>query len=254
MVQSTSSAPHVLVARLAVAAELERRGIDKSRENKHQHFMFRGVDDVMGAVAELLVEHKLVLEVEALDLQFSSYQTKKNETAFRAIVKYKLTFLSAVDGSSSTVVTYGEGADHADKATNKAQSYAYKDALLKGFCVPVEGRQEDRDPDFEDPQVGKSNPRQAPRAQVEKPAVVREQRASPATPAADEPAAEGPETIEHALERLVRDAKNRAVAEAKILQAYNAMHLGEIPEEEVADAIQMLENFVEQKRKQQQKK
>jgi hypothetical protein len=228
MVQSTQSVPAVLVGLLGVAKALAAEGIGKDQNNKAQGFKFRGVDDVMGALSPLLVANNLLLLPEALELVSSTYPGKEGKTQFRAVVKLKLTIVSAVDGSRETVTMYGEGADSADKSTGKANSYAFKDAMLKAFCVPIQGNPEDRDPDFNTPESGRVP---AARAQAEAPAKLENKSADP-------------ETLAGALERLASDKDKRKKLESKILQAYGVMLLEEVPADRVQEAIQAAEKFV----------
>jgi hypothetical protein len=235
MVQSTETkAPAVVTSMLAVAKALGEQGIAKSRKNKDQGFNFRGVDDVMGVLNGLLVDNQLVMLPEALSHQFSTYPMKNDRTGYRSVVHLKLTFISTIDGSREVMSMFGEGADTADKSTGKAQSYAYKDAILKAFSVPLAGNPEDRDPDFESPEGAdeKADRKPAPRAATK--------------PAAKAPPAESvdPETVAGALERLVKSEDLREKLKGKILEAYGVMLLEDIPDDKVQEAIQQAETFV----------
>ena len=44
--------------------------------------------------------------------------------------------IEAEDGSYRDFVGTGQGADNQDKAGGKASTYAWKDALVKGLCLP----------------------------------------------------------------------------------------------------------------------
>ena len=234
MVQSTQTVPAVLVGLLGVAKALAAEGISKDQNNKAQGFKFRGVDDVMGVLSPLLVANNLLLLPEALELVSSTYPGKEGKTQFRAVVKLKLTIVSAVDGSRETVTMFGEGADGADKSTGKANSYAFKDAMLKAFCVPLQGSPEDRDPDYNTPESGR-----APAARA---VLTPDKDGTPATRLKNESA--DPEFLVDALERLAPDADKRKKLESKILQAYGVMLLEEVPKDRVQEAIQSAEKFV----------
>jgi ERF superfamily. len=233
MVQSTESkAPAVVTSMLAVTRALGELGIAKKRENTQQHFKFRGVDDVMAALSPLLVENNLIVLPEALSHTFSTYPTK-NGTGYRSVVLVQLTFESAVDGSQRVMKMYGEGGDSADKSTGKAQSYAFKDAILKAFSVPVAGNPEDRDPDYTSPEGADESP--APS----------ERKAAPRAPAQQTKQSQGPESIAEALTRLIpANEEKRKALEAKILEAYGVMLLENVPAEKVQDAIKQAETFV----------
>ena len=53
------------------------------------------------------------------------------------VLKVAFDVVSSKDGSSHTIVAFGEALDGSDKATAKAMSSAYKYAMLQLFCVPV---------------------------------------------------------------------------------------------------------------------
>ena len=236
MVQSTETkAPAVVISMLAVTKALGELGIAKSRQNKEQGFKFRGVDDVMAVLNELLVTNQLVLLPEALSHEFSTYPMKNDRTGYRSVVHLQLTFVSAIDGSEKVMKMFGEGADTADKSTGKAQSYAYKDAILKAFSVPLEGNPEERDPDYSSPESGGSDDRKpAPRASAQQPKQNEQV---------------GPETIADALKRLVpTNEEAREKLQGKILEAYGVMLLEDVPEDKVQDAIKQAEAFIAKQR------
>lgn len=236
MVQSTETkAPAVVTSMLAVEKALSELGIAKSSKNKDQGFMFRSVDAVMAALSGLLVANSLIMLPEALSHTFSTYTFKSGTPGYRSVVLLQLTFVSAIDGSTAVMKMYGEGADSADKSTGKAQSYAFKDAILKAFSVPVEGSPEERDPDFSSPDGGGTEAR-APA-----------ERASTQQVAPKETA--GPETVAGALERLVpKNEEARKKLEGKILEANGVMLLEEIPAERVQDAIKQAEEYIRKQR------
>ena len=63
----------------------------------------------------------------------------KGTALFYTTVCAEFDVVSAKDGSSHTVCTYGEAMDSGDKATNKAMSAAYKYAAFQAFAIPTEG-------------------------------------------------------------------------------------------------------------------
>ena len=123
----------------AVAAELATSGIAKSQHNDEGDYAYRGIEDVLNALAPLLARHKLcvlprVLEREAL-------RGRGGEQ--RVVLRVGFDLVSAIDGSSHVVESFGEAIDDSDKGTAKAMSAAYKAAMLQAFCIPVP--QEDAD-------------------------------------------------------------------------------------------------------------
>jgi hypothetical protein len=145
-----STIPAVYAKIAAVSAELAQVGISKGRKNQQQGYTFRGIDDVLNALAPMLANHGLVILPRCLSRDQSERESKNGGTLFSVTVHAAFDFVAAVDGSSHTVQTYGEAMDSADKATNKAMSAAYKYAAFLAFCIPTEG---DNDADAHTPEV-----------------------------------------------------------------------------------------------------
>ena len=129
----------------AVASQMAKDGISKSRDNKQQGFKFRGIDETLNALAPVLSTHGLVILPRMLSRTVTERETKNGGALFSVVVEAEFDFVSSEDGSTHTVKTYGEAMDTADKATNKAMSIAYKYAAFLAFCIPVEGMGEDAD-------------------------------------------------------------------------------------------------------------
>lgn len=142
-------APQVIRSIAALAADLAKVGIAKSRENREQHFKFRGIDQVMNTLAPLLVANNLIVSPAFRDRVVTERPTKAGGVMFNVVLWADLTFISAIDGSRHTITTPGEGQDSADKATNKAMSIAYKYAMFLLNCIPLEPTD---DPDSETPE------------------------------------------------------------------------------------------------------
>jgi hypothetical protein len=122
----------------AVQGEMAEIGIKKDKKNQQQGYNFRGIDDVYNALAPLLSKHGLCILPRATERVCVERQTKSGGVLFYTTVKCEFDFVSAVDGSKHTVVTYGEAMDSADKSTNKSMSSAYKYACFQAFCIPVD--------------------------------------------------------------------------------------------------------------------
>lgn len=146
--ETATPALHVYVAINAVATDLAKLGLSKGQRNKDQGFNFRGIDDLYNAIAPLLAKHKLIL-IPRVDQRIETQRTLKSGATMYAValhVNYHMR--SAVDGSWVDGATFGEGADMADKATNKAMSAAYKYFAIQTFAIPVVGSE---DPDLDSP-------------------------------------------------------------------------------------------------------
>jgi hypothetical protein len=134
------AAPHVYAAIAAVQGELATVGIAKNRKNTQgSGYMFRGIDDVYGALSPLLAKHKLVVIPRVTRREVVDRQSKSGGALFYVTVHAEFDFVSAIDGTTHTAATFGEAMDSGDKATNKAMSAAYKYAAFMTFAIPTEG-------------------------------------------------------------------------------------------------------------------
>lgn len=122
-----------------VQARLAKEGICKNRFNKGQEYKFRGIDDVFNAVSSILADVGLVILPSYATREITERASAKGGVLFSVVVRGEFTLVSSHDGSTASVVTYGEAMDSADKATNKAMSAAYKYMALQVFAIPTEG-------------------------------------------------------------------------------------------------------------------
>jgi hypothetical protein len=123
----------------AVQAELAVTGITKSRTNSFDKYQFRGIDDVYNVLSPLLAKHGLCVLPRMISRACEERESQKGGALFYVTVEAEFDFVSAHDGSSHTVRTFGEAMDRGDKATNKAMSAAYKYAAFQAFAIPTEG-------------------------------------------------------------------------------------------------------------------
>ena len=123
--------------------------IGKTQKNKTQGFMYRGIDDVYGALQPLLAKHEVFTIPQVLEEHSEERQTKAGGTLIYRILRIQYTFFT-VDGSSISCIVIGEGMDSGDKAANKAMAVGHKYALLQTFCIPTE---DVKDPDAESHEV-----------------------------------------------------------------------------------------------------
>jgi hypothetical protein len=129
----------VYTAIAAITAELARCGIAKSKINEAEQYAYRGIDDVMEALAPLLAKHRLCVLPRVLERISCDRASPNGEPAISVAIKIAFDIVSARDGSSHTIEAYGEALDSADKGTSKAMSSAYKSAMIQAFCIPVRG-------------------------------------------------------------------------------------------------------------------
>ena len=124
----------------AVQAELSKVGISKSRRTTPgSGYNFRGIDEVYNTLSPIMAEQGLCILPRILSRVSTERGTKSGGVLFYVTVEAEFDFVSADDGSTHTVRTFGEAMDSSDKATNKAMSAAYKYAALMTFAIPTEG-------------------------------------------------------------------------------------------------------------------
>ena len=123
-----------------VQAALSVEGISKDRTNTQgASYKFRGIDDVLNALAPLLAKFQLCILPRIIARECTERISKSGGNLFYVTVEAEFDFVSTEDGSKHTVKTFGEAMDSSDKATNKAMSAAYKYAALQAFAIPTEG-------------------------------------------------------------------------------------------------------------------
>lgn len=153
-------APMIYQKMIDVMAKVPAIGKDK--RNTQQGFNFRGIDQVMNALQNILPEVGVFYLPEVLESQREVRETKNGGKNTFTTLKVRYTFFAA-DGSSVSCVVQSEGMDSADKSSNKAMSGACKYALFQAFNIATE---EMIDPDADCPENGHSAPQTAPQQQT----------------------------------------------------------------------------------------
>jgi hypothetical protein len=141
----------------AVQKAMAGAGISKSQVNTYDKYKFRGIDDVYNALGPALAEAGLVILPRVTDRQVQERPTQKGGTQLAVTLQVEFDFIAAEDGSSHTVVAFGEAMDRGDKATPKAMAAAYKYMAFQAFCIPVDG-QPDADQDTHRIEPAKAQP------------------------------------------------------------------------------------------------
>jgi ERF superfamily len=108
--------------------------VGKDQVNAHQRYSFRGIDDLMSAVAGPMRAHGVFLLPEVVE---KSAERDGKMTTVRLTMRYTI---CGPAGDSLTATVPGEAMDSSDKATNKAMSAALKYFLLQVLMIPVDGR------------------------------------------------------------------------------------------------------------------
>ncbi|WP_120716520.1 ERF family protein [Tsuneonella amylolytica] len=121
----------------AVAGELAGDGIAKTRLNARDNYLYRSIDDVLGALAPLLARHRLCILPRVLERSAAERIDASGALVMHVALKVAFDLVSAEDGSAHTIEAYGEALDEGDKGTAKAMQSAYKYAVLQAFCVPA---------------------------------------------------------------------------------------------------------------------
>ena len=110
--------------------------IGKDQRNAQQGYAYRGIDDVMNALQNLLPKYGVFYVPEVVDAKREERTTAKGGNLIYSVLKVKYTFY-AEDGSHVSAVVQSEGMDSADKSSNKAMSAACKYALFQVFNIPT---------------------------------------------------------------------------------------------------------------------
>jgi len=134
--------------------------IAKTRENRDQHFAYRGIDDVYASLHPLYSAAGIITIPSVEDVQTEHLQTKSGNRMTLCTMKVKYTFM-APDGSSIIMgPVVGVGADTSDKYANKALAVAHKYMLTQMHMIPTS---DSKDPDAESPEIG-NRPQPGPQA------------------------------------------------------------------------------------------
>lgn len=160
-----ADAPRVFTALAAVMRDVVPVGKDQT--NTAQRYNFRGIDDLMSAVAGPLRAHGVFILPEVVEKTAERHGPDGKMTTVRLTMRYRV-YGPAGDCLEATVP--GEASDFADKATNKAMSAAFKYLLLQVLMIPVDGRSID-DGDRDHPETPAAvQPQQPPAPQQQVPA------------------------------------------------------------------------------------
>jgi len=113
--------------------------IAKARTNTQQNYKFRGVDELMNAISPILSKHGVFPTVQSVtDVSSDAVTSKSGGQGWRLVRRYTFRFY-AEDGSFVDTIADGEAIDYGDKASNKAYSVAYREAMFKMFVIPFQG-------------------------------------------------------------------------------------------------------------------
>lgn len=125
--------PTAVQAISAAAADVPP--IPKDDYNEQQRFKFRGIERILGAVAPVLHRHGVIVVPEVVDQHWGTMERGREKTLWshaRLTIRYRF-YGPAGDHIDATTV--GEGLDNADKAASKAQTMAFKAALMQVLAI-----------------------------------------------------------------------------------------------------------------------
>lgn len=137
--------------------------VGKNRKNPQQGYQFRGVDDVVAHVQEVMAQQGVVVVPRVVERERDMVATKSGGSMASVRLLVEHTFY-ALDGSSVVAVTLGEAMDAGDKASNKAMSAALKYALTETLLIPT--YEVDRDTEEQSPQMAPKSAAPSPPSNV----------------------------------------------------------------------------------------
>lgn len=126
--------------------------VGKSKRNAQQGYQFRGIDDVVAHVQEVMAKHGVIVVPRVIEREREMVATKSGGSMASVRLLVQHTFFAA-DGSSVVADTLGEAMDSGDKASNKAMSAALKYALTETLLIPT--YELDRDTEEQSPELAR---------------------------------------------------------------------------------------------------
>lgn len=145
---SETPKPAIYAALSKVMAEVG--AIGKTRKNAAQNYQFRGVDDVVAHVQDIMAQHGVLCVPRVIERERDIVPSKSGGSMASVRLLVEHTFYAA-DGSHVVCTTLGEAMDSGDKASNKAMSAALKYALTETLLIPT--YEVDRDTEEHSPQI-----------------------------------------------------------------------------------------------------
>jgi hypothetical protein len=155
MTTTTETKTPAIYASLAkVMAEVG--AIGKTRKNESQKYEFRGIDDVVAHVQDVMAQQGVICVPRVVERERELLDSKSGGKMASVRLLVEHTFY-ALDGSHVVCTTLGEAMDSGDKASNKAMSAALKYALTETLLIPT--YEVDRDTEEQSPQMAGPPPR-----------------------------------------------------------------------------------------------
>ena len=147
---TTEARPMIYAAMAKVMKEVG--AIGKSRKNAQQNYAFRGIDDVVAHLQDVMANNGVFVTPKVLEQWRDIVTTKSGATMASVRLLIRHTFY-AEDGSFVEADTLGEAMDSGDKASNKSMSAAFKYALTESFMIAT--YEVDRDTEEQSPELAR---------------------------------------------------------------------------------------------------
>jgi len=139
--------PMIHAAIVAVIDALPSIGKD-AEMTQGPRYNYRSIEAILPHVKKVFAEHGVHPTAKHHLVTDEQISTAKGGAMTRVVVRSTFKFY-AVDGSYVETTTYGEARDAGDKAFNKAETAAWKYALIETLCIA-----EGDDPDHYNPSAG----------------------------------------------------------------------------------------------------
>lgn len=115
--------------------------IPKNGYNESQRYYFRKIEDITARVRDVMSAHDLGIRPVKSELLETTVREKEKDKVSRGVlVRQTFAFFRGDDPTDEVFVEMiGEGQDSLDKATTKAETGAFKYALLHSFAIAEGG-------------------------------------------------------------------------------------------------------------------
>jgi hypothetical protein len=132
----------IFKALTGVQSALSAQGISKDQTNNFDKYKFRGIDDVLNAMAPILASRGVLIIPSVKNYETKQVPTAKGGVQNHTTILVEYT-LYDTEGDSVHHMAVGEAMDRGDKSINKAMSAAFKYFLFQAFCIPLQGQDAD---------------------------------------------------------------------------------------------------------------
>ena len=132
------------VVQLMIDVMRRVRFVSKDQRNTEQRFDFRGIDDVINALGPAMREVGIIVLPTVEWSARASTKTTRGKDTRETTIRTRWTFYGPA-GDSISAVTEGESLDAGDKGTAKAQTVAWRVAMIQAFALPTDEPDPDHD-------------------------------------------------------------------------------------------------------------